>query len=471
MRPLLLLSALWLLLVALLPPSTFHPSAPVSGPSTAHLPSVLFTTAASWASPTATFVDGPLLSVQSLNVSGALHIGQINVEAKLTAMQSQIDALSALLTELSGRMTDAEQLNGSPPSPLVTAVTSQADTMAGLATRLSAAENLNGTATALTTTVKQVRDLTTGTALFSAVNGLRTLTAGTALTNTVLGLRDLTAAGGSMVTAVKQAQTNVTALSVQMTQAYANDTALADRLSAAETISAPMTALTATLTAVRDFTSGTPLYTIVTGYNTRLTALETLSGTPTSTLYTTVSGYGTRLSAAENLNGAATPLTNTVKQVRDLTTGTPLFTAVNDMRTLVAGSNLTDTLLALRDGTGNSALVTSLHSLQNHSACCGTTPPGNTNWTVYGGGGATNYVDVSLASCGFTRMPTVLTSLTGTLNHFMSIGATSIYPTPPSLFRVYVTAVNQGGGSINTTPMTPAAFNSYLWAVAWCAFV
>jgi len=64
-----------------------------------------------------------LLSVQSLNVSGVLHIGQMNVEAKLTAMQLQIDALTALVTELSGRMTDTEQLSGSPPSPLVAAVT------------------------------------------------------------------------------------------------------------------------------------------------------------------------------------------------------------------------------------------------------------------------------------------------------------------------------------------------------------
>jgi len=105
-----------LLLVALLPPSAVYPLVSSNGPSAVVLPS-LFASAASWASPTATFVDGPLLSVQSLNVSGALHIGQINVEVKLAAMQAQIDVLTALVAELGGRMTAVEQMNGSPPSP------------------------------------------------------------------------------------------------------------------------------------------------------------------------------------------------------------------------------------------------------------------------------------------------------------------------------------------------------------------
>jgi hypothetical protein len=194
-----------------------------------------------------------LLSVQALNVSGTLHIGQINVEAKLAAMQLQIDALTALVTELSGRMTATEQLSGSPPSPLVTAVTSQADTLSSHATRLSAAENLNGTATPLTTAVQSVRDLS----------------AGYPITDALIGMRDL---------------------------------------------SVTTTTLVSTLIAVRDLSSGTPLYTTVTGYNTRLTAVENLSGTPTSTLHTTVIAYGTRISAAENLNGTATTLTDTVKQ-------------------------------------------------------------------------------------------------------------------------------------------------------------
>jgi hypothetical protein len=145
--------------------------------------------------------------------------------------------------------------------------------------------------------------------------------------------------------------------------------------------------------------------------------------------------------------------------VRDLTSGTPLFTAVDNMRRLVAGSNLTDTLLALRDGTGNSALVTSLLSLQNHSACCGTTPSGNTNWVPYSASGATNYVDVSLASCGFTSTPTILTSLTGTSWLYLTYGQAGIYFPSASSFRVYVTFTSHLGGYVMTNPMTPADAN------------
>jgi hypothetical protein len=410
-----------------------------------------------------------------------LHVGQINVEAKLTAMQSQIDALTALLTDLGGRMTAAEQLNGSPPSPLVAAVNAHTTTLSGYGTRLSDAENLSGVASTLTNTVKQVRDLTTGTPLYTAVNNMRTMVAGTALTNAVIGMRDMSVSTSTLVS---------------------------------------------TLIAVRDFTSGTPLYTTVTGYNTRLTAVETLSGTPTSTLYTTVTGYGTRLSAAENLNGIATTLTDTVKQVRDLTSGTPLYTAVNNMRTLVAGTaltnavnahetrldaaeglngvatvltntvkqvrdlttgtalytavnnmrslvvgtTLTDTVIALRDKTGTSAMVATVKSLTAGAACCGTTTPGSTSWIAYGTSGAVNFVDVSIASCGFTAVPSVLTSLTGFAQHFMTIGQTSLFSTTATSFRVYVTAVTQISGAINSNPKTPGEYNALDWAIAWCAF-
>jgi hypothetical protein len=325
------------------------------GPFTAVLPSVLFTTAASWASPAATFVDGPLLSVQSLNVSGALHIGQINVEAKLTAMQAQIDALTALVTELSGRMTAAEQLSGSPPSPLVTAVTSQAATLSGHATRLSAAENLNGSATALTNTVKQVRDLTTGTPLYTAVHGMRQLVPGTALTDAVLAIRDFTPTaflGYTTLNGIKS---------------IAAGQPITDALIGMRDLSVTTTTLASTLLAIRDFTPTAFLgYTTLNGIKS-LTAGTTLTNTliairdftPTAfTGYTTLNGLkslsagtvltdavlaqGTRLSAAENLNGVATPLTDTVKQVRDLASGTPLYTAVNNMRTLVSGTALTD---------------------------------------------------------------------------------------------------------------------------------
>jgi hypothetical protein len=399
-------------------------------------------------------------------------------------MQSQIDALTTLVAELSGRITAAEQLSGSPPSPLVTAVTAHTTTLSGYGTRLSAAENLNGVASPLTNTVKQVRDLTTGTPLYTAVHGMRTLVAGTALTDAVLAIRDFTPTaflGYTTLNGIKS---------------IAAGQPITDALIGMRDMSVTTTTLVSTLLAVRDLTSGTPLYSAVNNMRTlvagttltdTLIALRdvtptayasytTLNGlkslTPGTTLTDAVLAQGTRISAAENLNGVPTTLTDTVKQVRDLTAGTPLFTAVDNMRTLVAGSNLTDTLLALRDGTGNSALVTSVHNLQNHSACCGTTPPGSSAWTAYGGSGATNSVEVSLASCGFTSVPFVVTSLTGANQHAWSIGQTSVYYLSATGFRVYVTSLEPpAAGSINTTPMAPAQCNTLNWAITWCAFV
>jgi hypothetical protein len=365
--------------------------------------------------------------------------------------------------------------------------------------RLDAAENLNGIATTLTNTVKQVRDLTSGTGLYTAVNNMRTLVAGTTLTNTVIGLRDMTVAGGSLVTAVKQSQTDVTTLYGQVSDAYSNDTALATRLSAAENLNGIATTLTNTVKQVRDLTTGTALYTAVNSMRTLVagtTLTNTVIGlrdmtaaggslvtavkqsqTDVTTLYGQISdaysndtALDTRLSAAEDLNGVATTLTNTVKQVRDLSSGTALYTAVNNMRTLVAGTTLTNTVIALRDGTGTSPLITSVNALKTGAACCGTTPPGSTAWVVYGGTGASNYVDISIASCGFTNVPSVVTSLTGSSQHFLSIGQTSVYFLTATSMRVYVTSVAVAAGSINANPTTPAEYNAMLWAVAWCAF-
>jgi hypothetical protein len=189
-----------------------------------------------------------------------------------------------------------------------------------------------------------------------------------------------------------------------------------------------------------------------------------------SDAYSNDTALDTRLSAAEDINGVPTTLTNTIKQVRDLTAGTTLYTAVNNMRTLVSGTTLTNTVIALRDGTGTSALVTSVKALQTSAACCGTTVPGNTAWVVYGGSGASNMVDVSMSACNFATVPSVVTSLTGTNSHFMSIGITSVYYLTATNFRVYVTALSNSAGSINASPATPAAFNTNSWAVAWCAF-
>jgi hypothetical protein len=199
--------------------------------------------------------------------------------------------------------------------------------------------DLSVTTTPLASTLLAIRDFSpTVYAGYTTLNGLKQLTAGTPLTDAVI--------------------------------------AQGTRLTAAETLAAPLTSLTSTLIAVRNLTAGTPLYTTVTGYNTRLTALENLSGSPSSTLYTTLTGHsttlsdvGTRLSAAENLNGTATTLTSTVKQVRDLTSGTPLFTAVDGLRTLASGTALTDAVIGMRDmSVTGSALVTAVKQSQTDAA-------------------------------------------------------------------------------------------------------
>jgi len=78
-----------------------------------------------------------------------------------------------------------------------------------------------------------------------------------------------------------------------------------------------------------------------------------------------VAGLDARLIAAETLGLPSTPLTETLVQVRDLSSGTPLYTAVDNLRMLAAGTTLTDTLIQVRDLTTGTPLYTAVTGLQS----------------------------------------------------------------------------------------------------------
>jgi hypothetical protein len=89
----------------------------------------------------------------------------------------------------------------------------------------------------------------------------------------------------------------------------------------------------------------------------------------------------------------------------------------------------------------------------------GLTPVGNTAWQQYEVDSV--FVDVDTSSAGFTTTPMYLTSLGGNAYHWMTTGATSIYHSTPTGFRIYVRFT---GGSI-----TPALANQYEWHINWIA--
>jgi len=255
-----------------------------------------------------------------------------------------------------------------------------------------------------------VRDLSSGTALYTAVNNLRTLVAGTALTDAVIGMRDLSVTTSALYTAINNMRT----------------------LTAG-------TALTNTLIQVRDLTAGTPLYTTVTDLDARLTAVEDLSGTPSSTLYTTVTG------------------------LRDATGTGTLVTQVANMRNLVAGSStMATTLIAMRDKTGSSALVKSL-------PCYGEAPA--SAWVAYVSTGSGLYVDVSISVCGFATAPRhISASLYGLNVHWSVMGTSSIYYITNTQFRIYILPAGfQAGNPSNivNTPQTPQQAADNQWRINW----
>jgi len=409
---------------------------------------------------------------------------QSRAEASLSALNGTVTAHGTRLASLESNVAGLDTRLGTAESNLT-----------GLDTRMTAADTA---ATALTDRVNAVE--TAATALTDRVTAAET--AATALTDRVSSAETAAAALADRVSTaegnltaltgrVSAAETAASALTTRVGTAESGLTGLSTRVAAAENLNGTATALTTTVLAVRDLTASTPLYTAVNNMRTLApgtTLTDTLiavrdltSGTPLYTtvtgLQSTVSGQGTRLtaaeggladlttrvSAAENLNGTATTLTVTVLALRDLTGGSALVT----------------TLKGLRDNSGSSALVTTLGSLRNKTdsgsalirslPCYGET---DTNaWGVYKT--TSVYVNVSIASCGFSVAPQhVSASLYGNGGHWMTLGASSIYPVSATSFQIYIMPVQTESATISTIvnyPLTPEEVAARNWRISWMA--
>jgi hypothetical protein len=94
----------------------------------------------------------------------------------------------------------------------------------------------------------------------------------------------------------------------------------------------------------------------------------------------------------------------------------------------------------------------------------GQTPPGATAWQVYSPNGI--FVDIDTTAGKFLSAPVYITSIGGKTRHWSTIGATSIYPTPPAHFatatgfRVYLQWANRSS-------LTPHTANLYGWHINW----
>jgi len=87
--------------------------------------------------------------------------------------------------------------------------------------------------------------------------------------------------------------------------------------------------------------------------------------------------------------------------------------------------------------------------------CAGTTGRSTTNWINYSSDGLR--YDVDIKHCGFTKTPTITTSLEGTSNHWTASGTSSIYNASPSGFTMYLRHTARSGAK------------SRKWNVEWIA--
>jgi len=87
--------------------------------------------------------------------------------------------------------------------------------------------------------------------------------------------------------------------------------------------------------------------------------------------------------------------------------------------------------------------------------CTGTTD--TESWRDYNGH---IYIDVSTIGCKFTNTPRYFTSISGTGNHWATMGVTSIYSETADGFRVYVQKENG---------VSPSFAKSYNWRLNWVA--
>ena len=101
-------------------------------------------------------------------------------------------------------------------------------------------------------------------------------------------------------------------------------------------------------------------------------------------------------------------------------------------------------------------------NINNSRLCTGQTTPGSTNWVVYSPNDI--YVDVNTTACAATSTPYTpqyITSIGGSSSHWLTKGASSIYPTATG-FRIYINYDKSGG-------ITPAQANTWNWHINWTA--
>jgi hypothetical protein len=101
-------------------------------------------------------------------------------------------------------------------------------------------------------------------------------------------------------------------------------------------------------------------------------------------------------------------------------------------------------------------LASSVHGL-SAGYCAGATVPGKTAWQRYSSNSL--YVDIDTSTCGFSATPLYFTTLGGTRNHWLTLGASSIYSPTRNGFRVYLKDLAKN--------VTPDEANRRKWHIAW----
>jgi len=107
-------------------------------------------------------------------------------------------AVTGLQTTVSGQGTRLTSAEGAATA-LATRVTNAEGAATALTARVSAAENLNGIATTLTTTVLALRDLTGSSTLVTTLKGLRDNSGSSALVTALGNLRNRTDSGSALI--------------------------------------------------------------------------------------------------------------------------------------------------------------------------------------------------------------------------------------------------------------------------------
>lgn len=89
----------------------------------------------------------------------------------------------------------------------------------------------------------------------------------------------------------------------------------------------------------------------------------------------------------------------------------------------------------------------------------GSTLPGTTDWKQ---GNNNIYVDVDTSAAGFTKRPVYITSISGKINHWKVLGASSVYEASATMFRIWLRWADS-----NQKFPTPEQANRDQWHINW----